>query len=99
VGVDGRVIGVASVEELVPAIRAAQDGSAPATIHGAALDAEQVGGLPADEGDGGGSGAESGASGAVEPGNPATGSPAADRPAPEHPGTGGDDDDNNPETD
>jgi osmoprotectant transport system ATP-binding protein len=98
VGVDGRVIGVASVEELVPAIRAAQDGSAPATIHGAALDAEQVGGLPADEGDGGGSGAESGASGAVEPGNPATGSPAADRPAPEHPGTGGDDDDN-PETD
>ena len=34
VGADGRVIGVASVEELIPAIRAAQSESAPETPHG-----------------------------------------------------------------
>ena len=51
VGLDGRVVGVASVEELVPTIRAAQDGSTPEAIHGTALDAEQVGGLPAAGGD------------------------------------------------
>ena len=44
VGDDGRVIGVASVEELVPAIRAAQNTSAPEIVHGGSPDTEPIGG-------------------------------------------------------
>ncbi|ACU71996.1 glycine betaine/L-proline ABC transporter, ATPase subunit [Catenulispora acidiphila DSM 44928] len=90
VGDDGRVIGVASVEELVPAIRAAQDGSAQATIHG---NPEIGEGGAADAGAGVD---EAGSTSPGQFGNPATGQvdlPVADQA--DRPETG---EDSNPET-